>query len=66
MKFMLPYKKLQIYVFMYIATRFVYYIFTVHIFRPYSRLAKYFINKLLILLKLTGANIMSLKATKSK
>ena len=42
---------------MYLATRFVYYIFTVHIFKPYSRLTKFVyqqtFNKIL---KLTGAH----------
>ena len=31
----------QIHVFMYLATRFVYYIFTVHIFKPYSQWKEY-------------------------
>ena len=57
----------QIHVFMYLATRFVYYIFTVHIFKPYSHLTKFFYQQTFnTILKLTGAYIMSLKATKSK
>ena len=53
-------------VFMYLATCFVYYIFTVHIFKPYSRLTKFFYQQTFnTILKLTGA-YMSLKATKSK
>ena len=50
-----------------LATRFVYYIFTVHIFKPYSRLTKYFYQQTFnTILKLTGAYNMSLKVTKSK
>ena len=57
----------QINVFMYLATRFVYYIFNVHIFKPYSGLAKFFYKQTFnTILKLTGAYNMSLKATKSK
>ena len=57
----------QIHVFMYLAARFVYYILTVHIFKPYSRLTKFFYQKTFnTILKLTGAYKMSLKATKSK
>ena len=52
---------------MYLAARFVYYIFNVHIFKPYSRLTKFFYQQTFnIILKLTGAYIMSLKATKRK
>ena len=52
---------------MYSATRLVYYIFTVHIFKPYSRLTIFFYQQTFnIILKLTGAYIMLLKATKSK
>ena len=36
---------LQIMFLIYLATRFVYYIFTVHIFKPYSRLTNFFIKK---------------------
>ena len=32
----------QIHVFLYLVTRFVYYIFTVHILKPYSRLTKFY------------------------
>ena len=53
-------------VFMYLGMCFVYYIFTIHLFKPYSRLTKFFYQQTLIILKLTGAYIMSLKATKSK
>ena len=35
----------QIHVFMYLAMCFLYYIFTVHIFKPYSCLTKFFINQ---------------------
>ena len=46
---------------------FVYYIFTVHIFKPYSRLTKFFYEQTFnTILKHTGAYNMSLKATKSK
>ena len=52
---------------MYLATRFVYYIFTGHIFKPYSRLTKFFYQQAFnTTLKLTGRYNMSLKATKSK
>ena len=52
---------------MYLARRLVYYIFTVHIFKPYSRLTKFFYQQTFnAILKLTGAYIMLLKATKSK
>ena len=52
---------------MYLAQRFSYYIFTVHIFKPYLRLIKFFDQQTFnTILKLTGAYNMSLKATKSK
>ena len=52
--------------FMYLATRFVYYIFTVYIIKPYSHLTKIFYQQTFnTILKLTGAYNMSLKATKS-
>ena len=45
---------------------FVYYIPTVHIFKSYSRLTKFFYQKTFnTILKLTGDNML-LKATKSK
>ena len=53
--------------FMYLVTRFVYYIFTKNIFKPYSHLTKFFYQQTFnTILKLTGACIMLLKATKSK
>ena len=52
---------------MYLVTRFVYYIFTVDIFKPYSRLKKFVYQQTFnTILKLPGAYIMLLKATKSK
>ena len=52
---------------MYLATRLVYYIFTVHIFKPYSRLKKFFYRQTFnTILKLTGAYNISLKAKISK
>ena len=36
---------------MYLATRFLYFVFTVHIFKSYSRLTNFFINKFLIQLQ---------------
>ena len=51
---------------MYLAMRFVYYIFTVHIFKPYSRLTKFYQQTFNTFLKLTGAYVMLLKATKDK
>ena len=52
---------------MYLAKRFVYYIFTVHIFKPYSGLTKFFYQQTLnTILKHTRAYNMSLKATKGK
>ena len=53
-----------------LVTRYVYYLFTVHIFKPSSFITqfpftKYFINKFLnTILKLTGAYILLLKKTK--
>ena len=57
----------KIHAFMYLVTLFVYYIFTVPIFKPYSRLTKFLPTNLFnTILKLTGAYILSLKATESK
>ena len=52
---------------MYLAMRFVYYIFTVYIFKPYPRSTKFFYQQTFnTILKPTGAYIMLLKTTKSK
>ena len=52
---------------MYLLTRFLYYIFTVLILKPYSRLTKLFIKKFFNkILKLTRAYILLLKTTASK
>ena len=50
--------------FVYLATRFVYYIFTVYIFKPYSRLTKFLPTTFNTILKLTGAYILLLKTHK--
>ena len=51
-------------VFMHLATRFVYYVSTVHIFKPYSRFTNFNQQIFNTILKLTEAYILSLKATK--
>ena len=52
---------------MYLLTRFLYYVFTVLILKPYSRLTKLFIKKFFNkILKLTRAYILLLKTTTSK
>ena len=51
---------------MYLVTRFVYSIFTVHIFKPYSRLTNCYQQAFNKILKLTGAYALLLKTTKSK
>ena len=52
---------------MYLAMRFMYYIFTVHIFKSYSRSTNFSYQQTFnTILKLTGAYDMSLKAKKSK
>ena len=52
---------------MYLATRFVYYNFTVHVFKPYSCVRKFFYQQTInTILKLRGTYNMSLNTIKSK